>query len=148
MNRFLGLCALALLLAGCSGNSPVSAAPKEHPGKPAVAATPTPTPEPSDKQKIALLRAEAHKRHLRWRVWCVDLGEDWQFQGWAVQPGDDFHVYAEDGAKPNWGSHGTTEAETAYNLYLEIQQPPTDPLHAPSSPSGHKKHCPPELHGD
>lgn len=196
MNRFLGLCALALLLAGCSDNAPDGDAQIIHKPKTgcptgytlAVAAflerdgssldacvsntrkkysidvlnpgescchsqksppAATPTPEPSDKQKIALLRAEAHNRHLRWKVWCADLGPDWQFQGWAVPPGDDWGVYIEEGARPDWNAHGTTEAEAAYNLYIEIQQPPNgEPRHDPSRHNGQKKHCPPELHGD
>jgi hypothetical protein len=145
--------ALCLLLTGCKQKPkmvqvPVSKTISQSDGAVTEVVVPVAESELTDAQKIALLRAEAHKRHLRWRVWCADLGPDWMFQGWAVQPGDNFYIYAENGAKPNWNSHGATQAEAAYNLFAAIQQAPDDPMHKTRVEAHEHKQCPPELRGE
>jgi hypothetical protein len=109
----------------------------------------------TDKQKIDLLRKEAHKRHLRWRIYCNDWerNPNWQFQGEAIQAGSKFGVYIEDGQiKPWWAEDGPTQAETAFSLYLSIQQAPNmEVKHDPNialGAHGHNKICPPELRGE
>lgn len=150
----LVICIIAflLLLVGLAAwshefHQPINTAPAKHQATP----TPTPTPELSDKDKIGLLRAEAHKRGLRWHIFCTDWMSDpnWQFQGQVISPGSEFGVYIEDGAvKPSWIEHGATQADTAYALYQSIQQSPnTETLHNPQL-ANHKKMCPPELRGE
>lgn len=108
-------------------------------------------PEPSDKDKIALLRAEAHKRGLRWYVHCAEI---------QPTPHDKFFAsatdkrekpgagqYIEQGALPWWAEYGETQADAAYKLYFSIQQAPNVyPYHRPAEEHDHK-FCPPEIRG-
>jgi hypothetical protein len=147
----LHLAALSLLLSllGCSGTSSVNAAPREH--KPTPAATPAPTPEPTDKQKIALLRAEARERGLKWRIFCTEWNKDprYQFLGEATFRNAPFSFYKEEGGKGMWLEPGTTQADAAYALYLSIQGAQTHPAERKEpDPPEHRHYCPPELRGD
>jgi hypothetical protein len=107
---------------------------------------------PTDKEKISLLRTEAHKRGLTWYVICFDSP--------SRDPGDTFFAaafvsakamhatYIEDGAEPWWAEHGASQADAAYALYKSIQQMPNvHPDHKPVEEHEHK-YCPPELRGN
>lgn len=135
---------LVLILGGCSASNPTR--PTVHTDAAAL-----PTPQLSDKEKIALLRAEAHKRGLKWSISCEgDYFHDPAKKFFAEakhKSNPDLAHYIEDGALPWWGAFGGTQAEAAYNLYQEIQQPEgQQPEHRPHEPD--RKMCPPELRGN
>lgn len=145
------LAILFVLLCGCSKPKELPKAIVTHDGNQTtikcpqgeICQAPDPVSLLTDEEKIALLRKEAHTRHLRWRIFCVDSAG---FQGWAVQPGDDFQIYIEEGAKPNWSSQQRSQADTAYELYLLIQgEPNVKPEHRLSAK---KRFCPPELRSE
>lgn len=109
-------------------------------------------PEPSDKEKVALLRAEAHKRGIRWSVRCNDGWSDEAdkaFIGFANDKKEaaDAGQYIEEGALPWWYAYGSTQTDAAYNLYISIQQDPVMPKHRTIEKKKPKTYCPPEIRG-
>jgi hypothetical protein len=131
--------AICLLLIGCQAK-----VQKRVESQPASAQEATGTPEPcdeahhcaptsteplimsaslTDKQKIDLLRTEAHKRGLHWHILCEDYETpDKQFFAYAADAKEPSGAkYIEDGAvKPWWAENGSTQADAAYRLYLKI----------------------------
>lgn len=103
----------------------------------------------SDKEKIYLLRTEAHKRDLKWRITCATWNSDpdQQFLGmvWPKDGADS--LYIEQGSKGEWLNLGPTQADVAYALYQAIQGPVTHPAEHKEAPKP-KKFCPPELRGE
>ena len=94
----------------------------------------TDMPELTDEQKIDLLRNEAQKRGLKWKVtscyWNWNKPDQTQFLGQAVQQNAPFSSYIEDGAVPYWLVSGKTQGDAAYQLYLSIQGNPNwEPRH-------------------
>jgi hypothetical protein len=155
--KFFVLIVLAISIAGCKAPVPTV---KDQSGKvtdvspltsSGVVTVATPTPALTDKAKIALLRAEAHKRGLRWLVVCEDYEKDPSKQFFAMAEDNNVPIgatYIEEGAKPWWAEDGETQADAAYRLYLSIQQPPNiHPSHR-GEEHAHKKWCPPELRGN
>jgi hypothetical protein len=138
-----------LFLIGCKQSSPtkaIAASQMDHNNY-----VPLPVKkEPTDKEKIALLRVEAHKRHITWVIFCTEQG----FQGGAwptgtISPIDPYHPFTyEDGATDGWVEQGDTQANTAYKLYISIQQIPNwHPGHREREKTNKTKICPPELRG-
>jgi hypothetical protein len=105
----------------------------------------------TDADKIALLRAEAKRKGLRFYIHCQDgLGEGWEFVAWAGSkkyPEDSMFNYAEEGGHDGWFAHASTEAEAAYQLYLAIQRPENH-LALHKMPTKPHKQCPPPLRGE
>ncbi len=116
-----------------------------------AAATSTPEDQPlTDKQKVALLRQEAHAMGLKWHVFCVDWNKDAnkQFMGEATPKDASYSFYIEDGGKGVWLVYGATQADAAYALYQSIQGAQTYPAEHKEKEKEHKhKVCPPELSG-
>jgi hypothetical protein len=108
--------------------------------------------ELTDKQKISLLRSEAHALGLRWRILCTDDNDErYRFLAeaeWKTKT-EPFILYVEDGAQPRWVEFGKSQADAAFNLYQSLKDNPTpthQPLHKPDFRK--PKHCPPIIHGD
>lgn len=104
----------------------------------------------TDDQKISLLRAEAKKRGLKWRVIC-ESGEEDRFVGWAVKAGEPWGIYAEEGVTGFWMEHeASSQADAALQLYRAIQHPPSLYHRDPEPPPSQHVHkiCPPELRGE
>lgn len=101
----------------------------------------------SPEQKIGLLRSEAKKRGLKWRIYC---GGSEKFTGWAVRKGDPWAVYDDEGAGASWWVFDrNTQGDAAFDLYQQIQGDPDKPLHHKPVESEHEhKICPPELRGE
>ena len=101
--------------------------------------------KPSDHDKVALLRAEAAKRGIKWEVWCIYWAKPDQegFQAEAHrkgEPDDEYH--------DRWMMDGYTQAEAAYKLYFAIQGPPTHPAESHEEVRREKSYrriCPPAL---
>jgi hypothetical protein len=93
---------------------------------------------------IAELRVEARKRGLKWRIWCVDFGGDWNFEASAAKSktNEIKDMVFIDG----WQAHGTNQQETAMNLMEVIKCPENWKAIPHSIP--HTKKCPPELSGN
>ena len=108
--------------------------------KPSAAVIPQPAasalaPSPSgltDSQKVGLLRAEAKRWHLHWKVFCTPslakISPEELFEGWAWPEGTAENAYYEDGGRDNWSSTAPTQAEAAYRLYRAIQHEPNQPV--------------------
>ena len=83
----------------------------------------------TDEQKVSLLRTEAKKRGIKWRIFCVPKKdyEDQHYQADAFQPSDHSELsrYVEDGAKDWWAEDAPTPAEAAYLLSQSIQGTPS-----------------------
>lgn len=162
MNRLLQLAVLVLLVAGCNASKPAAPAPTQAANTPNTSSivvsdvacvgdcSGLPIPPLTDKQKIALLRAEAHKRGLKWRIFCMDWQDDpdHQFLGEAALINGAFDTRIERGSKGVWLKDGATQGDTAYALYLAIQGAQTHPAEHEKPEHEHKKFCPPELRGD
>ena len=104
----------------------------------------------TDAQKIALLRAEAHKRGLAWMDYCTHEEGNWQFQADAWIPGHGpMDGSYEDGSKDWWSAHSSTQAEAAYGLYVAIQGDANIPIWHRPSKGKEKSHeyCPPDIGG-
>lgn len=106
----------------------------------------------TDEQKIALLRAEAHKRGMQWRVWCVWWNEN-NFQAEAWRKGESKAIDSDWELHDRWMEMGTTQVNAAYKLYFAIQNEPTHPKKTPEEIQGplliHKnKMCPPDIRGE
>lgn len=158
----LYLLVAVLLMAGCKASKPVPATQTQAISTPTMSnidvrcvgdCTGIPIPSLTDKQKIALLRVEAHKRGLKWRIFCMDWQDDpnHQFMGEAAPHDGTFNLYIEHGGKGLWLEEADTQANAAYALYLAIQDSQTHPVEAENEkPKNHehKKFCPPELRGD
>ena len=92
---------LCILCIGCKTQDKITANTLQEKSQVAVS-TPTPIPL-TDRQKIDILRTEAHKRGLRWSVTCMDREDNPSEQFFAMaedksQPRG--AVYMEDGALP------------------------------------------------
>ncbi len=148
MTKRIVILLLMVGLIGCEAKVQmrVESKPSEASTVSAMLPSPTPTPAPlTDAQKFSLLRQEAHKRGLKWHIFCI--GDD--FMGEAVlkeRPWADFYI--EDGAKGDWLETGRTQVEVAYKLYQSIQQSQTHPPRHKRPEDEHRKVCPPELRGD
>jgi hypothetical protein len=139
---------LTVLLVGCGQQNAPFVADKGPSG--AITIVPKPVPEPTDAEKIALLRAEAHKRGMRWRIWCIwwEEKDDFQAVAWRGH-----------GPEPNlgeadlWMVSKPTQADAAYQMYFDIQGFPSHPAEEYRKHEERKqqilKHkvCPPELRG-
>ena len=91
--------------------------------------------ELTDVDKVSLLRSEAKKRGLNWKVFCVPKTDfmDQHYQASATQAGVPYETaYIEDGGKDWWAAAANTPAEAAFELYKAIQGAPTQ--HADHQP--------------
>lgn len=84
----------------------------------------------TDNQKFQLLRDEAKKRGLRWKIFCTSFYKDdpEKFMGdaWYAKDGEGGGMYWEQ--YDHWlKSEFNTQAEAAYALYLIIQNEPNHP---------------------
>lgn len=99
----------------------------------------------TDHDKVALLRAEAAKRGIRWRVWCIWWAQPDQpgFMGSAYRKGEPDDQYHD-----RWLETGYTQAEASYKLYVSIQGDPTHPAEEREEVKKEKEYrrvCPREL---
>lgn len=148
------LLAAVVMIAGCAKQPEPAVTYRTDDTKPfVVAAIKEQEPKLTDKQKIDLLRKEAHARGLHWEARCavVPNGSE-DFIAFAY-PRDykDGAIYYEDGARDYWGEFGTSQADAAYKLYFSIQQPPPlHPNHAPNYEEHAQQHkkCPREIRGN
>ena len=89
-------------------------------------------PPPTEEGKIELLRVEADKKGVKWKItscyWNWNKPDNIQFLGQAVPKGHPFAMYIEDGAEAYWLESGKTQGDAAYGLYKAIQH---DPNHHP-----------------
>ena len=84
----------------------------------------------TDADKFGLLRAEAEKRGLRWRVFCTSYYTDEKENYLAVaehKEAPEHAQYMEDGRLDTWMEEGATQADAAFALYNSIQGAPTHP---------------------
>ena len=97
-------------------------------------------PELTGDQKIAYLTAEAEKRHLHWRVFCVWWVDDQHFEGVAwPESSDDVRTVN------RWMEVGKTQADAAYALYRSIQGAPTHPAEKSKDVMQRPIDCPPDI---
>ncbi len=83
----------------------------------------------SDKQKIEMLRNEAKKDNVHWRIYCTGLNGNWKYKAEAHQTGSNIEsIYAEDGAKDWWVGDGPTQADSAFELYKYLKAGPPNHL--------------------
>lgn len=97
---------------------------------------------------VTTLRAEAHARGLKWKIWCRGRGTNADYSAWAVYKADPFAVFIEDGAKPHWFEMNfTTQDQAAEWLAKAIQASPnTNPPHAPAEQR--YEYCNSEIQGE
>jgi hypothetical protein len=109
---------------------------------------------PSEFQEtewISKLRAEAHRRGMKWRIYCTpgtDSGD--KFSGWAIHGGAEWAVWIEEGAQDAWYvDSGPTQEDCAHALFAAMMHPENDiATHEPGkSPEAKKHYCPPEISG-
>jgi hypothetical protein len=106
----------------------------------------TETAQLTDEQKIRLLRDEAHKHHLQWRIFCVYWDEKDKFNASAWHPGYD------DDQHDRWIIEAPTQADAAFLLSVSILGAPTHPAQPKEQTRDFKaeqkrKMCPPALNG-
>jgi len=136
MNRrgFVGVLA-GLLLWGCSMPPQVLTVPVK---------------KLTQHDKLELLRVEAAKRHMQWRIWCIEWAEPGAkgFQAEAWRNGESS---AHDDAwqlHDRWMKDDYTQGEAAYALYVAIQSDPTHAARKPEAerePTRYHRICPVEL---
>jgi hypothetical protein len=109
-------------------------------------------PEPkslSSHEKLELLRTEAKKLGMGWRIYCISWAKPdekgFQAEAWRKNESSaDDAPYVHD----RWMIDEYTQADAAYALYLSIQGYPTHPKHEPSAAKKEKEYrrlCPPEM---
>jgi hypothetical protein len=96
--------------------------------------------------KIQNLANYAKAHGIRWRIYCTSSATEESYTGWAIQPGDVFEIYAEDGGKWSWltYSHGTQKGVAVELLGLikgppnsrPEKRPPADKGGSPARPVG------------
>lgn len=135
----LSLLLAVLLLTGCSTYT--------VPGSPA----PKPERKLTDADKFALLKAEAEKRGLRWRVFCTSYYTDEEESFLAVAEHKEAPPrarYVEDGRMDEWMEQGATQVDAAFALYHSIQGAPTHPasdFHREKERERVRRMCPREI---
>jgi len=82
----------------------------------------------SDAQKFQLLKDEAEKRNLRWRIFCTNTYVDEPLAFLAVAEHKEAtrgSTYTDEGRMDEWMINGDSQADAAYGLYKSIQGAPT-----------------------
>lgn len=86
----------------------------------------------TEKEKIGLLRTEAAKRGMHWKIFCTSTytDEPESYQGVAAWTEQSLSaVYEDDGLTDEWmKGNQPTQADAALALYYAIQGPPTHPV--------------------
>lgn len=100
------------------------------------------------EQKITLLRTEAKKRGLSWRVVCMPWVEEGHNNMLAIAHRRG--IADADDHNDRWIEEGNTQEDAAYALYIAIQGDPTHPAEPIQPPMPEKRHkmCAPELRGN
>lgn len=143
LTQTLALVAMGLAVAGCGRKMITVTGDGTGDGK--AAAVVVQERKLTDEQKFTLLRTEARKRGLKWKIICLGGLGDRGFAGWAVRKREPFTQYVEEGGKGSWWAvhSNRTQADAAYELYQAIQGNPDEPIHRKAKPE-----CPPILEGE